>query len=139
MNRMRVQGTKYLFWQFLCRNQIFSFFLFQAGRQGDQIGRIFPHWVSVYFGQFSVNFRSSPNLWATVFHWKVYVLILTKKCVGQHFGQFFHKLIWSPCLQAYGRNQCNAGLLNVDGFISNLQHMDMDNREKIMVIDFFAK
>jgi hypothetical protein len=20
-----------------------------------------------------------------------------KKCVGPHFGRFFHKLIWSPC------------------------------------------
>jgi hypothetical protein len=29
--------------------------------------------------------------------WKyVYVLILIKKYVGLHFGQFFHKLIWSP-------------------------------------------
>jgi hypothetical protein len=31
-------------------------------------------------------------------HGKSYVLILTKKWFGLHFGPFFHKLIWSPCL-----------------------------------------
>jgi hypothetical protein len=53
------------------------------------MGRIFSHWVIVYFGQFCVNFRSSANLWAAVFHFKVYVLILSKNALGNILGDFF--------------------------------------------------
>jgi hypothetical protein len=58
--------------------------------QGDQIGRIFAYWTTVCFGHFDDNKRSS-NCWATFFHGKSYVLILTKKLIGLHFGRFFLK------------------------------------------------
>jgi hypothetical protein len=45
-----------------------------------------------YFGQIDKNFRTSPKFCVD------YVLIMTKKCFGRHFGRFFHKFIWSPCL-----------------------------------------
>jgi hypothetical protein len=38
--------------------------------------------------------------WATFFHIKNYALILTKTCIGQHFGRIFQQLIWSPCSKA---------------------------------------
>jgi hypothetical protein len=66
--------------------------------QGDQIWRIFARWVIVYSGYFSLNYRSSQNVRAIFFHGKGYALILSKNAFGQHFGRFFHKLIWSPCL-----------------------------------------
>jgi hypothetical protein len=36
--------------------------------QGDQIGRIFAHWV--YFGQFLENYRPIPHYWATL--WAIF-------------------------------------------------------------------
>jgi hypothetical protein len=48
---------------------------------------------------FFENYRTSPQLCATFFLSIDYVLILAKKWVGLHFRRFFHKLIWSPCLQ----------------------------------------
>jgi hypothetical protein len=62
--------------------------------QGDQIGRFFAAWVIVFFGQFFVNYRLSPNFWGYFFHGKNCALILTKNGLG--FGRFFHKFIWSP-------------------------------------------
>jgi hypothetical protein len=40
-------------------------------------------------GSFSENEMGSLNLWATFFHGKSYVLIVTKIRVGLHFGRFF--------------------------------------------------
>jgi hypothetical protein len=37
--------------------------------QGDQIRRIFAHWVIVHFGQVFLNYRSSENFWEYVFPW----------------------------------------------------------------------
>jgi hypothetical protein len=65
-------------------------------RQGNQIGRIFAHWVIVYFGLCIENYRSSPIFWIPV---KV-THKFWQKWVGPHFGWFFHKLIWSPCEKA---------------------------------------
>jgi hypothetical protein len=36
--------------------------------QGDQIGRIFAQWVDVYFGQLLQNYRSIPQIWATLLY-----------------------------------------------------------------------
>jgi hypothetical protein len=70
-----------------------------------QTGR--PDWANLrrlgyrlFWGQFFENFRRSPTFWSANFHGKKYVLLLTKKWVGLHFGQCFHKLIWSPWFQA---------------------------------------
>jgi hypothetical protein len=41
------------------------------------------------------NNRNSPHLWANVFHHNSYAYNLTRKCLGLHFGRFFHSLIWS--------------------------------------------
>jgi hypothetical protein len=50
----------------------------EAGRQGDQIGRIFAHWAIVYFGQFFENDRRSLNFLATFFHDENFVFSLTE-------------------------------------------------------------
>jgi hypothetical protein len=50
--------------------------------QGDQIGRIFTQWVIVYFGQFLVNYKNSPDLCATFPLSIDNVLILTKIVLG---------------------------------------------------------
>jgi hypothetical protein len=47
---------------------------------------------------FFENYRRSPNFGATIFSGKSNVLISTKNGFG-HFGRFFHKHIWSPCLR----------------------------------------
>jgi hypothetical protein len=54
--------------------------------QGDQIGLIFAHWVTVYFG-FFVNYRSSQNFVATIHHCKSYLKFVQKR-VGLHFRRF---------------------------------------------------
>jgi hypothetical protein len=41
---------------------------------GDQIGRIFTHWVIVY-SMYCFNYRRSPKFWAAVFHDKINVSI----------------------------------------------------------------
>jgi hypothetical protein len=46
--------------------------------QGDQIGRFFGYWAIVYIGKSFENHTFSPKFRATVFHGKIYVLILTK-------------------------------------------------------------
>jgi hypothetical protein len=45
-----------------------------AGKQGDQIGRIFAHWVIIYFGQFIENYSNIPH-YGYFFHGEGYVLI----------------------------------------------------------------
>jgi hypothetical protein len=73
--------------------------------QGDQIGRIFAYWFFHFRQFFFENYRSSPNLKASFIQSKKnYLLILTKKWVKLHFGRFFHKLIWSPCLEPSSHN-----------------------------------
>jgi hypothetical protein len=47
--------------------------------QCDQIGKSFTSWTIVYFGQFIENYRSLPNVKATLFHGKRHASILTKK------------------------------------------------------------
>jgi hypothetical protein len=47
---------------------------------------------------FSKNYRSSPNWVATFSRCKINVLILTKHGLGYILGDFFQKLVWSPCL-----------------------------------------
>jgi hypothetical protein len=53
--------------------------------QGDQIRRIFPQWVIVYFGQYFENHKSNPNFCATFFRRRDYVLI----GLGYISGDFF--------------------------------------------------
>jgi hypothetical protein len=66
--------------------------------QGDLIGRISAYWAIVFFGQF-FNAKSQ-NFGATFFRGKCFEGInFDKKMAGQHFGRFFPKLIWSPCLR----------------------------------------
>jgi hypothetical protein len=45
-----------------------------AGKQGDQIGRIFAHWVIIYFGQFIENYSNIPH-YGYFFHGEGFVLI----------------------------------------------------------------
>jgi hypothetical protein len=66
--------------------------------QGDQIGRVFAHWVIVYFGQWFGIDKSSARFWATFLMVPV-MYCLHKKCVGPHFGRLFHKSILSPFKQ----------------------------------------
>jgi hypothetical protein len=66
--------------------------------QGNHIGRIFTHWVVVYFWQFSKNYKSSANLWTT-FSQCTYVLVVYlfwQKLVWLHIGWLFQKRIRSP-------------------------------------------
>jgi hypothetical protein len=58
------------------------------------IGRLFT------LGSFFEKYKSGPNFGAAFFNGRSCVLILTKKWIGLHFGQFFNKHIWSPCLQS---------------------------------------
>jgi hypothetical protein len=69
--------------------------------QGDQIWRVFAYWAIVYFGQRFENYTSCAIFGDTFFHGTSYVLILTKKWDGLHFGRFFHKFIWSPSNTAH--------------------------------------
>jgi hypothetical protein len=52
----------------------------------------------VYSGLFSENYRSSSYLGAT-FSVVKFMYSSWQKCIGLHFGRFFHKLIWSPCVE----------------------------------------
>jgi hypothetical protein len=47
--------------------------------QGDQIGRIFANWVSVFFGQLGKIKGKIPKFGAAFFHDNRFILILTKK------------------------------------------------------------
>jgi hypothetical protein len=68
-----------------------------AGKQGDQIGRKFAQFVTVYFGQLIENYRGTyPTFVATLVNVQAYELIYSKKGLV-HFGRFFHNVIWSPC------------------------------------------
>jgi hypothetical protein len=60
-----------------------------ATDQGDQIGRIFACWATVYFGQCFENYRSGAKMWTTFFHGTSYVLILGENGLGLILGDFF--------------------------------------------------
>jgi hypothetical protein len=78
-----------------------SFFLCAelCSGQGDQTVRIFTFWSIVYFEQLFGRLLSIPNLCATIPHGNGYALLLTKHGSGYTLGDFFHKLIWSPCFR----------------------------------------
>jgi hypothetical protein len=59
--------------------------------QGDQIGRIFAQWVTVYFWQIYENCSSRQYFKATLFNFYGHVLILAEKLVGRNFGANFFK------------------------------------------------
>jgi hypothetical protein len=67
--------------------------------QGDQNGRIFAYWASVYIGQFLENYLISPRFWGYVVFSMVkvmYILCNLEKMVGPHFGTIsLKKLIWA--------------------------------------------
>jgi hypothetical protein len=62
-------------------------------RQCDQIGRFFSYWAIFYFGSGSKNTEVVHFFWGGVYFFRgtSYVLILTKKLVGPHFGRLFTK------------------------------------------------
>jgi hypothetical protein len=70
----------------------------QQLHQGDQIGRIFAHWAIVYFEHFS-KFSDVAEFFSFAYHFPQLTLYITfnKKWVWLNSGQFFRKLIWSPC------------------------------------------
>jgi hypothetical protein len=55
-------------------------------------------------GIFSINYRTNTNFGTTFSQLTSYVSILTKNGLGNIFGEFFHKLIWSPWLPAKEKN-----------------------------------
>jgi hypothetical protein len=56
------------------------------GLQGDQIVRIFAHWVIIYFRKLFGNYRSSPRFGPTLYNSLVNALPnLGRKWVGLHF------------------------------------------------------
>jgi hypothetical protein len=63
-----------------------------------------PYWANIrLLGDCSLwsvlfDYRSIQNFWASLSHGKSYLSILTKNAVGYILGDFFLKLIWSPCL-----------------------------------------
>jgi hypothetical protein len=50
-------------------------------------------------GSFEKKCFSSKTFWTKNFHGKSCAPIVTKKWVGLHYGRYFHKPIWSPCLR----------------------------------------
>jgi hypothetical protein len=77
----------------------FELFAFEGARQGDQIGRIFAHWAIVVFGQFLVNYRSSPHF-LLPFSQLRSCINFNKKQVGPHFGRFFENSSGHPVGQS---------------------------------------
>jgi hypothetical protein len=63
---------------------------------GDQIGRIFAHWVTHYYGKFCKTYRSSTIIRATYFHGKRYVLNFRKNGLGYILVDFFIKASGHP-------------------------------------------
>jgi hypothetical protein len=51
--------------------------------------------IIVYFGQF-FKYKKLLHFYSTVFLRIDYVIILTKNGLYHVFGDFFHKLVWSP-------------------------------------------
>jgi hypothetical protein len=61
-----------------------------------RVTRFFAYWVIVYFGQFYENYRNSPYF-LLLFPRKKLCINFDKNRLGYILGDFFHKLIWSPC------------------------------------------
>jgi hypothetical protein len=59
-----------------------------ANNQGDQVGRSFAGWASVFLGQLFLKMTKVAQFVGLLFHGKIYVLRLTKWVVP-HFGRFF--------------------------------------------------
>jgi hypothetical protein len=53
------------------------------------LGEFWAQSVIGFFVQVIENYRISPSVWATIFHGKFYVLILTKNELGYILGDFF--------------------------------------------------
>jgi hypothetical protein len=51
----------------------------RSRKQGDQIGRIFAYWVTVYFGTFLQITQIAQNVGLLISKAKVYVLFLFRK------------------------------------------------------------
>jgi hypothetical protein len=69
-------------------------------KQGDPIGRSFAHRVIVDFRHFFKKFRDAAQIFTLLFfRGDCYALNLAKCDSGCISGDFFHKLIWSPCLR----------------------------------------
>jgi amino acid transporter len=60
----------------------------------------FLQWLIVYFGSLSeIADVCSPHFW-TFFHSYGYALHTQNRYWGTFWANFFHKLIWSPCIQS---------------------------------------
>jgi hypothetical protein len=60
--------------------------------QGDQIGRIFTHWVIVFFGLFS----EVAHILGLLFPLLRLFIGFDKNVLGDILSDFFHKLFWPP-------------------------------------------
>jgi hypothetical protein len=65
-----------------------------------RLGEFSPNRRFVSLDRLFQNYTISPNVLATIYHGKIFVINFNKKWVGLHLGRFFHKLIWSPWPQA---------------------------------------
>jgi hypothetical protein len=64
-----------------------------AGRV-TRLGKFSPNGWLLSLGNYFENCRKSSHFWA-IFE-TVRLFNFDKKCLGLHFGRFYHKLIWSP-------------------------------------------
>jgi hypothetical protein len=65
--------------------------------QGDQIGRIFAHWATVFFWQLYSKKATVFKILRQFYpRYKLHINFEEIR-VGSHFGRVFNKLIWSPC------------------------------------------
>jgi hypothetical protein len=84
---------------------------FPCWDQGDQVGRLL-------LRSLWENFRSRIMFAGALSHGCA--LILTKKWVGLHFGQYFRKLIWSPwlrCTAAFFRTTVYVHCYKIGAYI----------------------
>jgi hypothetical protein len=61
-------------------------------KQGDQVGRIFAHWVTLYFKQFFENYKSSKHFG---------LLLATVKAVHQLWQKIGRAIFWALFLQMH--------------------------------------
>jgi hypothetical protein len=69
---------------------------FVSNFQGDQIRRIFAYWVIVFFGKIVENYKSSPNIWVSLFQGKSVALSFPKNRLGYILADFFTKSSGHP-------------------------------------------
>jgi hypothetical protein len=72
---------------------------FTLAEQGDQIGRIFAHWVIVYLGNFFLTFRSCPHVWGSFLPLLRFALFRQKIGLGHILGDFFKNSFGHPVSQ----------------------------------------